>query len=121
MIFQVISVVSKDLHPINLDKGCLPKGHFYRDVGFESRQIVDVKISRTVTEYRAQILEDEQGNRYVAPFPENITRPIQYGKTVKAQAVYFSQYQLIPYDRIADYFCDQVLIPISSSIPSFLA
>ncbi|MGA9235801.1 MAG: transposase, partial [Desulfobacterales bacterium] len=35
----------------------------YRQVGFESRQVFDIDISRRVTEYRAQILEDNKGKR----------------------------------------------------------
>jgi len=48
-----------------------------------------------VTEYRAQILEDELGKRFVAEFPEQVTRPVQYGSQLKATAVYMSQFQLI--------------------------
>ena len=83
---------------IHLDKRTLPRGH-YHDVGFESRQVVDIKISTVVTEYRAQILEDAPGKRYVAPFPAPVTRPVQYGTNLKAHAVYLSQFQLIPYQR----------------------
>ncbi len=32
-------------------------------MGFESRQVFDIDISRRVTEYRAQILEDNKGKR----------------------------------------------------------
>ena len=67
-----------------------------------------------VTEWRAQILEDSQGKRYVAPFPEGVTRPVQYGIGVKVNSVYMSQYQLIPYNRIEDHFLDQMQIPVSS-------
>ena len=98
--------------PIKLDKRHLPKGK-YRDVGFESRQVIDIEISRIVTEYRAQILEDEQGKRYVASFPKGISRPIQYGQSIKAHTVYLSQFQLIPYERVADYFINEASIPIS--------
>lgn len=98
--------------PIKLDKRRLPKGK-YREVGFESRQVIDIEISRIVTEYRAQILEDDAGIRYVAEFPENITRPIQYGQSIKSHAVYLSQFQLIPYERVADYFINKASIPIS--------
>jgi len=98
--------------PIKLDKRKLPQGN-YREAGFESRQVVDIEISRIVTEYRAQILEDAQGKRYVAPFPEGVSRPIQYGQSVKAHAVYLSQFQLIPYDRVADYFVNEIAIPVS--------
>lgn len=37
---------------------------------------------------------------------------VQYGNGVKAQAVYLSQYQLIPYQRVQDYFQEQVGLPI---------
>jgi transposase len=98
--------------PIKLDKRRLPKGN-YREVGFESRQVIDIEISRIVTEYRAQVLEDASGKRYVAAFPKGVSRPIQYGQSIKAHAVYLSQFQLIPYERVADYFINEASIPIS--------
>jgi transposase len=98
--------------PIKIDKRHLPKGD-YHEVGFESRQVIDIEISRIVTEYRAQILEDAEGRRYVASFPEGVSRPIQYGQSIKAHSVYLSQFQLIPYERVADYFINEASIPIS--------
>ena len=98
---------------IKLDKRTLPRGKNYRDVGYESRQVIELDISTIVTEYRAQILEDENGKRYMAEFPKGISRPIQYGKTIKAHSVYLSQFQLIPYERVADYFINEAGIPIS--------
>jgi len=35
-----------------------------------------------------------------------VTRPVQYGNNLKAHAVYLSQFQLIPYQRIQDHFRD---------------
>jgi len=99
---------------LKIDQRTLPKGRQYRDVGMETRQVVAIDITRFVTEYQAQVLEDEQGNRFVAPFPEQVTRPIQYGASVKAHAVYLSQFQLLPYDRIRDYFQDQMQLPVSA-------
>ncbi len=98
---------------IPVDKETLPEGA-YKDVGYESRQIVDIDISRVVTEYRAQVLEDANGKRYTAPFPEGVSRPVQYGVNVKVHSVYMSQYQLIPYNRVEENFQDQVGIPISA-------
>ena len=49
---------------ILVDRDFLPKGH-YREVGFQKRQVVDIDISKVVTEYQAQILENEQGKRFV--------------------------------------------------------
>jgi transposase len=100
------------IEPIEIDRRTLPACAL-RDVGYEARQVVDIDISRVVTEYRAQILEDENGNRYVAAFPEGVTKAVQYGTGIKAHAVYLSQFQLIPYNRIQDYFADQLQIPIS--------
>jgi transposase len=97
---------------IKIDRRKLPAGQ-YRQVGFESRQVFDIDISRVVTEYRAQILEDDKGNRFVASFPDGVTKAVQYGTGLKAHSVYMSQFQLIPYNRIQDYFTDQLHIPIS--------
>ena len=73
----------------------------------------DIKIARVVTEYRAEIVEDAEGNRIVASFPEGVTKSVQYGPDLKAHAVYMSQYQLIPYKRIQEYFEEQMGIPLS--------
>ncbi len=101
------------IETIEVDRRTIPSGK-YRSTGFESRQVIDIEISKVVTEYRAEILEDAQGNQFIAEFPTGVTRPVQYGNRVKAQAVYMSQQQLVPYDRIRDYFADQCRIPISA-------
>ncbi len=97
---------------IKLDRRKLPPGK-YKEAGYESRQVFDIDISRIVTEYQAEILEDSYGNQFVASFPEGITKAVQYGGDLKAHAVYMSQYQLIPYKRIQEYFRDQLGIPVS--------
>ena len=62
---------------LEIDRRTLPKGRQYREAGFESRQVIDIDLSRLVTEYRAQVLEDLQGNRFVASFPEGVNRAVQ--------------------------------------------
>jgi hypothetical protein len=47
---------------------------------------IDIKIQRVITEYRAEILEDQNGNQTVADFPDKVKRQVQYGDSVKAQA-----------------------------------
>ena len=101
-----------EIEVILVDRDRLPQGH-YREVGFQKRQVVDIDISKVVTEYQAQILENAQGKRFVGEFPEGVNSPVQYGVGVKAHAVYLSQYQLLPYNRIEEYFADQLGIPIS--------
>ena len=102
-----------EIEIIKLDRSKLPRGG-YKEVGYESRQVFDIDISRVVTEYRAQILEDSQGKQFVAPFPKGVEKAVQYGTNVKAHSVYMSQFQLIPYNRIQDYFREQLQIPVSS-------
>ena len=100
------------IQDIKIDKRTLPKGN-YQPAGFEARQVIDVNVSITVTEYRAQVLIDEMGNRFVATFPNNVKRPIQYGASVKAESVYLSQYQLTPYARVIDHFKNQANLELS--------
>lgn len=104
---------------IPIDKSTLPPGQ-YQEAGYESRQVIDLDISKFVTEWQAQVLTDSQGKRYVAPFPEGVNRPVQYGIGVKIHSVYMSQHQLIPYNRIEEHFQEQLQIPVSNgSIGNF--
>ena len=77
------------------------------------RQVIDIVISRKVTEYRAEVFEDERGRQYRAEFPQRVTRPVQYGASVKAQVVYLSVYQLVPFERVQSFFRDQAGIDLS--------
>ena len=89
-----------------------PRG-VYHEVEPEIRQVIDIVVKPEVTEYRAQVLEDAQGRRFTASFPAGMTQAIQYGQKLKAHAVYLSQYQLLPYQRLSEYFADQLNLPIS--------
>lgn len=97
---------------LKVDRRKYPRSR-YKVVGYEARQVFDIKIARVVTEYRAEIVEGAEGNRIVASFPEGVTKAVQYGPDLKAHAVYMSQYQLIPYKRIQEYFEEQLGIPLS--------
>jgi transposase len=54
---------------LKVDRSTLPDGS-WRIVGYETRQVVDVDISSYVTEWRAEVLEHQNGKRYVAEFPK---------------------------------------------------
>ena len=97
---------------LKVDRRKYPRSR-YKVVGYEARQVFDIKVLRIVTEYRAEVVEDAEGNRIVASFPEGVTKAAQYGPDLKAHAVYMSQYQLIPYKRIQEYFEEQLGIPLS--------
>ena len=112
--YTLESIDSPDhIEVIEIERSKLPSAR-YRLVGYEKRQVIDIQFSRVVTEYQAQILEDQFGNRLVASFPEGITNPVQYGVSVKAHAVYLSQFQLIPFERIQAQFADQYDMPLST-------
>jgi len=104
---------SDEITVLAVDRSILPPGQ-YREVGFDRRQVFDIDISRVVTEYRAEVLEDEDGRCFVAPFPDHVAKAVQYGHDVKAHAVYLSQHQLIPYQLVQEYFWDQISLPIST-------
>ena len=104
---------------LKIDRSTIPSGK-YTVVGYEKRQVIDISIKKIITEYQAQVLIDENGIRYVADFPKGITKAVQYGNTLKAHSVYMSQYQLLPYDRMKEYFHNEFNIPLSAaSIYSF--
>jgi transposase len=96
-----------------VDRTLLPEGE-YKRAGFETRQVIDIEISKVVTEYRAEILVGANGRSIVAPFPEGVTKAVQYGDSVKAHAVYMSIEQLMPYERLAEYFENQCGIGVST-------
>lgn len=73
-----------EIQTIDIDRRTLPVGH-YRETGFERRQVIDLRIERYITEFRAQVLENEEGQRFVAEFPSGVTRPAQHGASVKSQ------------------------------------
>ena len=103
---------------LEVDKNTLPPGK-YQEKGFECRQVVNIEIKKVVTEYRAQILEDAKGKKYIAPFPQGVNSDIQYGNSIKAHSVYLSQFQLLPYNRIAEYFEGQGIFLSPGSIFNF--
>jgi transposase len=106
------------IEPISIDRRTLPPGRYHKpadpDAQYEARQVIDIEIRRIVTEYRAERLEDAHGRPFVARFPAGVTRPVQYGNELKAQSVYTSQKQWIPYGRVCDELREQCGIALSA-------
>ena len=98
---------------IKIDKRTLPSGK-YVNVGYEARQVIDFIISKIVTEYRAQVLENLTGKQFVAEFPDYVKTDVQYGYRVKSHIVYLSQFQFLPYARTQSYFEEKMNMPIST-------
>jgi transposase len=101
------------IEPIQIDRRTIPTGKNYKNLEPIKRQVFDIILKKFITEYQAEVLEDEDGNRYVAKFPGDVNQKTQYGSSVKSQIAYMSVYQLIPYERVVNYFSSQFKLPIS--------
>jgi transposase len=94
------------------DRRTLPPGK-WQSAGFDKRQVFDVEVAFSVTEYQAEILKNESGETFFAEFPDGVTEPAQYGIGVKSTSVYLSQFQLIPQARVQDVLKTQYDLPIA--------
>ena len=75
--------------------------------GIEKRQVRDLPPLRLiVTEHQAERKRCPCGHLNKAAFPEGVNAPVQYGSGIKALAVYFKNYQFLPYERTCELFAD---------------
>lgn len=106
---------------LQINKTTLPRGLHYKEENFIVRQVVDIVVSKHVTEFRGQVLVDESGNKYVAEFPKGVNRDVQYGASIKSKGVFASAYQFIPFKRTQEQFAENYQIPLSpGSIANFI-
>ena len=98
---------------IKVNRDGLPAG-VWKPAGYEKRQIFDLRIVKHITEYRAEILANEKGEKVTAEFPDGLVQKAQYGNGVKAHSVYMSVQQLIPCERVAEHFSSQMGLPLSA-------
>jgi Transposase IS66 family. len=82
----------------------------------EKRQVFDIPIEVEVTEHRAEVKDCPNcGERVIADFPEGVTNNTQYGKNLKAHMVFLKVYEMIPYERLAEYTKFVLGVPISKA------
>ncbi len=76
-------------------------------VTVERRQVFDLpKVLFEVTEHQVESRRCGCGKTTCGSFPEGVAAPVQYGPRLRAVAVYLSQYQLVPTERISDALSD---------------
>lgn len=73
----------------------------------ERRQVHDLPEPKLeVTEHQAEVKTCPCGCVNRAAFPPEAAAPVQYGPGVKSVAVYLGEYQLLPFDRLAEIMRD---------------
>ncbi|MEZ5329360.1 MAG: IS66 family transposase [Verrucomicrobiales bacterium] len=77
--------------------------------GFEKRQVFDLpkEITIEVTEHRAETgICPCCSKKVKASFPEEVTAPVQYGERIQTLVIYLHTYQLLPCERLGEFFGD---------------
>jgi len=73
----------------------------------ERRQVFDLPEPKLeVTEPQAEVKTCPCGRVNRAAFPPEAAAPVQYGPRVKSVGVYLGEYQLLPFDRLAEIMRD---------------
>ncbi len=73
----------------------------------ERRQVFDLPDPKLeVTEHQAEVKTCPCGCVNRAAFPPEAAAPVQYGPRVKSVGVYLGEYQLLPFDRLAEIMRD---------------
>lgn len=79
-----------------------------KGIDYEARQVFDIPILKiNVTEHRShKKCCGHCGFITAGTFPVEARQAVQYGSRIKSLMVYMSQYQLLPYARLKEFFVD---------------
>ena len=93
-----------ELHRVKECKHCHASLEKVAVQGHEKRQVFEVPTVRMqVTEHQAEIKACPCCHqKTTGEFPEAVTQSVQYGSGLKAQLVYFNQYQFVPLERTVE-------------------
>ena len=97
-----------EVHPANCCVHCQTSLKKAKVVKIERRQVFDLpEVRLEVTEHQAEVKVCPKCQQTTtASFPPEVGQLTQYGKKIKAQMVYFHEYQLLPLKRTRETFND---------------
>lgn len=103
------------VHPVTRCSHCQALLEDVKVDGYEKRQVFDLPVVELeVTEHQTEIKTCPVcGEITEAAFPTDVTQETQYGPRVRAQMVYFNEYQFIPLERTAEVIEDLYQQPVS--------
>ena len=82
----------------------------------ETRQVIDLPAIRfEVTEHRIVRAQCRCGAHECSSFPTDVISSVQYGASIRAAAVYLTQYQQLPFQRCAQALRDLFGVRISAA------
>jgi transposase len=108
--------VPDEVVELKVDPKKLPAGAVLKELPTEKRQVFDIQLVIHVTEYQVQVLQDTLGRVFKADCP--VQGAVQYGASVRGLACYLSNFQMIPIERLTDFFEHQASLPISAGTVS---
>jgi transposase len=104
-----------EVHPVTQCEHCQASLGAVKVDGYKKRQVFDLPVvALEVTEHQSEIKTCPVcGEITEAVFPGDVSQETQYGPRVRAQMVYFNEYQFIPLERTTEVIEDLYQQPIA--------
>lgn len=93
------------LHPVRGKCDCGRELRWQPVINVQRSQVIDIPEKlKEITEHQIEVKQCKCGQIY---YGKTLSMaPVQYGSRIKAMSVYMNNYELLPYDRLQDFFHD---------------